>query len=242
MRITVTAFVWQQRGFPEAMCLAWRSAQNSFILEQLSLSQKNICLCWLEFECGVGGSAGCEVWQCLFELDGKKGSHINSRKEVLFIGNVHTFNLCVTLPLSFRIDLALWFWFRNKHKQADEAIIISPTIFLWYSTVAVQLRKDSSTVSMLVERFWIEPRGTLTCWRKGKNWVSLVEVTPRTGTITPYGRIVQRVKITTLSYMCHTQPSPWIARISPSEGLFGFCFQVHVLYSSCSKEEQFVTI
>lgn len=172
----------------------------------------------------------------------KKGVVSIPGKKFFSLEMATLFNLCVTLPLSFRIDLTLWFWFRNKNKQADEAIIISPTIFLWYSTVAVQLQKGISTVSMLLEQFWIEPRGTLTCLRKGKNWVSLVEVTLRTGPITPYGKIVQRVKITTVSHMCHTQPSPWIARISPSEGLFGFDFQVHVLYSSCSKEEQFVTI
>lgn len=44
MRITVTAFVWQQRDFREPVHLAWRWAQSSFTLEQLNLSQKNICL------------------------------------------------------------------------------------------------------------------------------------------------------------------------------------------------------
>lgn len=119
MRITVPAFVWQQRDFPEPVCLAWRRAQSSFTLEQLNLSQKIfVCTDCLEFEWGAGGS----IWW-LWSVTVFTGIRWLKR-EYLFKGRTPfsgkcpgSQSLCDSPTPAVRMGLTLLFWFKQKQKQ-----------------------------------------------------------------------------------------------------------------------------
>lgn len=161
MRITVIAFVWQQRDFPEPIFLAWRWAQSSFTLDQLNLSRKNICLPWLF---GIWMGSG-KIQLVAVKCDSvysnemaKEGVSIQG-KNLLSMWNVHASNLCMTLPLSppptaFRMNLTLLFWLKQKQKQTkrESHYNVSHSLLITQHSsqeCLMELQEGNSAVSVL---------------------------------------------------------------------------------------------